>query len=84
MDLYQHRATNDSQSYKKWPAVHVLPQHAQQQMPRRADRSAIARSVKTGLAGINKEDKPGMGQSTAMGCKCYRSGHLGEVYIKPL
>lgn len=60
------RATSDSQGYKKRPAVRVLPQRAQQQMPHHAGRLAAARMAKTGLAAINKEHKPDMGQSTAM------------------
>lgn len=57
-----HRATRSGLSY-----VRVLPQCPQQQMPRHAGCSAIARMVETGLARINKENKPDMGQSTAMG-----------------
>ena len=76
--MYQHGATNDSESYKKWPAVRALPRRAQQQMPCRAGRSAIARMVKTGLAGTNKEDKSGMGQSTAMGMRALLIWPSGE------
>lgn len=59
-----HRATRSGLSY-----VRMLPQCPQQQMPRHAGCSAVARMVETGLAGINKEDKPDTGQSTATGMR---------------